>query len=380
MNQSHPFSLVDGGPFYRLVGRLHLRRQSGMVSSWWLVIALWVPLVVGGVVRAAAGFAIDPTLLDIAVHVRLLVALPALLLGERLLHRDCAAAIAMLDEGDFCDRGALVRIVARGEKLRDAGWAEAILLLLALLGGQLALWNIVGSTGYVHAFAVSTWSFPRVWYALVALPAVQFVMFRWLWRWLIWSYMLLAIARLPLHALATHPDRCAGLAPLAWPATGFGVFAFASGSVLAAAWATQLIDHTTTLQALLAPLAAFVAATLVLAIGPLLFFCRPLFRVRRATFYNYSAFAQDYVQKFHARWVASGIDVQEALGAQDIQALNDLGGAFGVIDQTRLFVFTPRVVVSLLIACVLPMVPLVASAMTIEEVLKRIVGTVLGGR
>jgi hypothetical protein len=375
------FSLVDGGPFYRLVGRLHLRRRSGMVSSWWLALALWMPLAITSVVRFAFGMAPDPTLRDIAVHVRVLVTLPALLVGERLLQRDCAAAIATLDEGEFCDRSALVRIVARGERLRDSPWAEAILFGLALIGGQLALWNISGATGFVHATAVvSTWSFARVWYALVALPVVQFVMFRWLWRWLIWSYMLAAIARLPLRALATHPDHAAGLAPLAWPMTGFGVFTFSVAAVLAGAWATQLIEHTTTLQALIAPLAAFLVAALVLALGPLLMFCRHMFDVRRATFYAYSAFAQDYVQKFNARWVESHVDVEQALGSSDIQSLADIGNAFRVVDETRMFVFTPRAVISLLIAALLPMLPLVASTMTIDVVLKRIVGTVLGGR
>jgi hypothetical protein len=271
--------------------------------------------------------------------------------------------------------------VARGERLRDAPWAEAILLALALLGGQLALWNISGATGFVHATAVvSTWSFPRVWYTLVALPVVQFVTFRWLWRWLIWSYMLTKIARLPLRALATHPDRAAGLAPLAWPVTGFGVFAFSSGAVLAGAWATQLIEHTTTLESLIAPLAAFLFTALVLALGPLLMFCRHMFEIRRATFYAYSAFAQDYVQKFDARWVAPRVDVEQALGSSDIQSLADIGNAFRVIDETRMFVFTPRAVISLLIAGLLPMLPLLSSTMTIDVLLQKIVGTVLGGR
>ena len=47
-----------------------------------------------------------------------------------------------------------------------------MLLAIAILGGQLVLWRVFGTTGLFHGGEeIGFWSFSRVWYALVALPA-----------------------------------------------------------------------------------------------------------------------------------------------------------------------------------------------------------------
>lgn len=376
----HLFSLTEGGPFIRVSRRLGLHRAGGGVRSFWLALLLWLPLAIGSIVRGAFGMAIDPTVLDVSVHLRLLVALPLMLLADRLIDAACRGAIASLYDGEFCDRGELAHIVEHGERLRDARLPEAILLAVAILGGQLVLWRIFGSTGLVHgAPAAGPWSFPRLWYALVALPAVQFVMYRFLWRWLIWVLMLVRLARQPLVANAMHPDFAAGLGPLAWPISAFSVFAFAVATVLAGAWGTQLIAHHTTQQALVPGMFAFLILVAVVALAPLLMFCGHVFRARRRALFEYGEFADAYTRRFRARWLEGSRDAANALGSQDIQALNDLGGAFQVVAKTRVLLFDPRQVIQLWLSAALPMLPLFANGMTVEQLLKRILGVVLGG-
>jgi hypothetical protein len=373
------FSLHDGGPFYRLMVRLHLLRASGRIRGVWLAFASWLPLVIGEVVRIALGMQLDPTLLDLSVHVRLLVAVPIMLFAERWVEPACASAIHSLYVGSFCDRSALDRIVARGEHLRDAWWPEALLFVLALIGGQLAFWNVSGPTGLFHGqTGVGEWSFPHVWYAMVALPLAQFVMLRWLWRWMLWSGLLVAIARLPMRPLSTHPDQAAGLACLARPMSGFSGFAFGLGSILASAWGTQMLARDASIRAMLPGLLVFVFAVLAIAIAPLLLFCGHLYRARRRALAQYGDFAMEYVRGFHAKWIEAGTGDQ-ALGSSDIQALNDLGGAYGVISSTRLFVFGLRSIAMVWSAALVPMIPLFANLLTVEQILARIVRTVLGG-
>ncbi len=377
---SPTFSLTDGGPFYRLVVRLRMLRASGMVRSWWLAAALWSPLALGELARQALGLPEDPTLHDFAVHTRLLVGLPLMFVAERLLEPACRGAIRSLYEGKLADPGHLDRIVARGERLRDAWWVELALATLAIAGGQLALWQVTGSGGMFYGGQhVGTWSFPRVWYSLVALPVVQFVMFRWLWRWMIWCFMLVRISRLPLAALATHPDHAAGLAPLAAPITGLAVFVLATSSVLAGAWGTELVAHRTTVQALVPGFLTYLAIVTAIAILPLLLFCTHLFRARRVTLLEYSEFAHQYMKRFHERWVASKHDPDEFLGTSDIQSLADIGSAFEVIETTRIVVFGPRQLVELWLFAAVPMLPLLANVLTFQQVAKRLFTTVLGG-
>ena len=68
-----------------------------------------------------------------------------------------------------------------------------------------------------------------------------------------------------------------------------------------------------------------------------------------------------------------------ALGSPDIQSLDHLMEAFQVISKTRVFVFGPRQVLAVWSAGLLPLLPLVLSTLTFEQVLRRILATVLGG-
>ncbi len=374
------FKLDGGGPFLFLIRRFHLVKPNGKIRSVRLALFAWLPIVIAAGVRLASHRPVDPALYDISQHTRILVALPAMLLAQRLLGRAVNSALRSLYLGDICEDAKLNRIVERGERLRDLWWPELVLAGLAVFGGQLVLWRVTGPTGvFSGETEAMKLSFSRVWYCTVALPLVQFVMFRWLWRWGIWGFVLAQICLLPLVILATHPDRAAGLGCLARPMSSFAVMAFALGSILAGAKGTQLLQGRTTVQQLMPSLLAFLVVVLLLAAGPLLPFCVHLYRARRRTLSQYGDFANEYVRGFHAKWLATHRSGEEALGTADLQSLNDLGGAFSVITTTRLFAFSMRSVIELSLCAALPFLPLFASLWTMQELVERLFRTLLGG-
>lgn len=370
------FSLTAGGPFHRVLGHLQLRPPR----HWWLAIFVWLPLVVPEALRFVSGSPADSMVFDLSLHVRFLIGLPLLLSAETIIEGSANSAIRSLHRGQLCDRDVLDRIVARGEWLRGWWVPEAIILGIALLGGQLVLWQVLASTGWISGgVEVATWTIPRIWYAVIALPLFQFVMFRWLWRWAIWCVMLVRISRLPLTPLATHPDFAGGLAGLARPMSGFAGFTLAMGCVLASAWGTRVLEGQVTLQALLPGLATFLLTATALATAPLLMFSGHLFRSRRVALAEYGDFARKYMLQFHEKWILPHAIDRSPLGQPDIQSMNDLGAAFQIISKSRVFVFGPRNVLAIWFAGMIPMVPLFASALTVEQILKRIIMTVVGG-
>jgi hypothetical protein len=374
------FSLTEGGPTYRLLHRLGLVKRDGGLRGLPLALLAWLPLLVGESIRSAMGRPPDPAWRDLSVHVRLLLALPTMLLAERLVDTACRSAVHSLYVGRLAEGVALDRVVEGGERLRDAGWPEAVCLLAALVGGQLALWEVTGAAGLFHgATGRRAWSFPHLWYDGFALPLFQFFMYRWLWRWAIWSVMLVRIARLPLAPIATHPDRAAGLAALARPVSAFSFFGLAIGAVLAGAFGSQLIAHRTTVRSLLPELLVLLLVLAALATAPLLLFCGHLYRVRWRELAQYGDFATGYMRAFHHKWIEPGSTPDTPLGSPDIQSLADLGSAFEVILHTQLFVFGIRHLVGLWSATLLPMVPLLASQLTVEQLLRRIASALLGG-
>jgi hypothetical protein len=365
----------SGGPFAHVLQALHL---TGVLRGVWLGLLLWLPFMLGELVRIALGRAPDPTLFDLSVHARLLVAIPMILQAEKLIESATRSGIESLYAGRFCDRTAIDVIVDRGEHLRDRWWPEAVLLAAAVGFGQVAFWtNDTGVFG--GATGAGDWELTRVWYVVVALPVAQFVIVRFVWLWGIWCYMLARIARIPLAPLATHPDLAGGLSCVARPVTGFGGFAFACSAILAAAWGTQMIAGHTTVDAQLPELLVFLVLVAAVAVAPLLLFSSHLYRIRRRGLAQYGDFAMGYMRAFHAVWIASERTAQEALGSPDIQSMNDLGGAYRVVSGTRLFVFSARALAAVWGAAILPMLPLLASTLTVEHVVRRIVGAILSG-
>ena len=375
-----PFSLTHGGPFYRLIGRLHLRKPDGRTRTLALVLLLWIPFVVAALVYAAAGRGWDRTFLDLTAHVRLLIALPLLLTAEHFLETRCELVGQMLRESSIVDRASLRAIFKRALQLRDARNVEATLAIIALLGGQAALWGIT-ATGFMslHTPHFAPASLPSYWHAGVALPVFQFLLMRWLWQWFVWCLLLARLSRLPLNANGLHPDCASGLKFLSAPVDAFAVFVACISSLAAASWLVAILAGRATLQSVGPTFLVFVVVALVIACGPLLLFSRQLYSAREREFASYTAFAHDYVCAFRARWLTGPLDdPATALGTSDLQSLADLGNGFRPVADAGIVPVSTRALLTIGIAAVLPMLPLIVASVPLPTLISHLGKALLG--
>ncbi len=344
----------------------------------------WVPLLVLGAIGRLLTGRFEPLLADASVHVRLLVAVPLFLVAELLLAHQSRKALGRLgDEGFVGDdeRARFDRLVRRSERLRRAQLPEAILLGLALFVGFATLAGWLRPTGALGGAAPASYGAARIWFGVVAEPLFVFLLARALWRWAVWVLTLLGLARLRLRLVAGHPDRRGGIGHLALPSVAFGApFLFAVGSVLCASWGAQLAADGASLRQLRAPFFAFVVLGELVVLAPLLAFTPRLFLAARAGLVEYGGLATDYVRRFRQRWLPPG-SRDELLGTQDLQALNDLGGAYReTVEKTIPTVFAPRDAIVLLLMMLLPTLPLLLSVMPVEQVLGKLARLLLGAR
>ena len=373
------FSLYAGGPFHSLFRRLHLLTSAGEPRITWVVGIAWLPLMVGSLLRIALGFRANPMVLDLSIHARFLVALPLLLVSTRLLDAQTRGVVRVLYGAELADPGEVDKVLASAVKLRDNGWVELALAVVALTLGQLGLWGVLGPTGVVHGMERHTeWTFARVWYGTLSFPLLQFLSLRWFWRWVIWTVVLVRMSRLPLAAIASHPDHAAGLSCFAWPVAGYLWYVAALSSVLSGAWASQLIDHRITVPSLGPTVATLIVVTAIVGYGPLLVFTPMLYAVKRNDLAKNMLLGYDYIRRFNVKWLPSPRD-EQLLGTPDIQSLNDLGSAFQVVLLTRLTVFDIPRMRNLVIAVVLPMLPLVATIVPLQSVIRRLASAILPG-
>jgi hypothetical protein len=374
------FSLVDGGPLYASLKRLGWTRADGRVdfvrASLMLVAIAWGPLLVAAV---SAHLMTDQSFaIEWGIHTRLLVAIPLLLCADVSLHARTRSVVAKF-AADRCAPGQtdeLDRIVAGTLKLRDAVYPEVAMLVAAVVASQLVTWH-VGGLGARRVTASHPIVAARWWYAVVALPMFQFLVFRALWRWGIWTRMLWKLSRLRLAPVATHPDLAGGLEFLSWPSIGFGYVVAALSATQAGVWADQVLRTGVNVMDLKGYAIAFVIAWLVVALGPLFLVAGHLWRCRYQGLYDYSALASDYTRLFQERWIAQR-PLDDLLGSADIQSLADLANSYNVVDKMRFWPFGLRTVITVALAAVLPMLPLALLEGSLPELLIKLAGAMLG--
>jgi hypothetical protein len=124
-------------------------------------------------------------------------------------------------------------------------------------------------------------------------------------------------------------------------------------------------------------------ATLVvaaMALGPMCVFTKRLLQARRKGLGEYGAVANRYVREFEVAWVLGKADLEgrELLGASDIESLADMANSYQVVTQMRGVPFSGRVVAEVVGAFLLPIAPLLLTAIPAEELLDKLVRGFLG--
>jgi hypothetical protein len=226
----------------------------------------------------------------------------------------------------------------------------------------------------------SRYSAVRIWYALVALPISQFVLWRSLFRWALWVRVLAGLARIRLRLLPGHADRRGGIGVLKLPSLSYGaVLLLAVGSALCGGWATQIVLYGTKIDAIRPLFIAFVLLGTIVAIAPLLLFVPMLFAARRRGRVAYGDLMSDYARQFEERWIGKSRRT-DLLGSSDFQSLADLGTTYREnVEKMQIVPFELRDCIVLFLVSQIPAIPLLLSQLPAREVLQRLLHLFMGG-
>ena len=381
------FSLVLGGPLFQLLRRARLS-GSGLELLRRRIVAIllvtWVPLLALSMAEGLAwGNAVRvPFLFDVDVHVRFLVALPVLIAAELLVHQRTRIVVEQfVSQGLVPDaiRTGFDAALANAIRLRNSITAELLLVGLVYFVGVFVLWRnyFVLDVPTWYATPVGNRNEPRLagwWYLLITLPIFQFILVRWYFRLLIWARFLWQVSRLPLAYSPLHPDRMGGIGFLSTITRAFSPVLFAQGALLAGTLANTILFEGKVLTSFYVEVVTFTAAAVLVVVGPLLVFMMPLAAAKRIGLRRYREFSRRYVDEFDEKWLRGSASRDEPLvGSADIQSLADLGNSFETISSMRVVPITRGAVVQLIVVTLLPLVPLLLTLISLEELIKRIV-------
>ena len=384
LKQGHDFSLVLGGPLYQFLRRSRLEGDHlELLKRRVLVITLvaWLPLLLLASIGSSAEIVGRLSFLhDVEVHVRFLLALPILIVAELVVHLRLRPVVRRFVERRIVSPQDLPRFDSAIEsaiRLRNSIPLECVLLLLVYTLG-LWVWNtrIALDTPTWYAMPGRRWHLTPAgfWYVFVSIPILQFILLRWYLRLCIWFRFLWQVSRIDLHLVPTHPDRCAGLAFLGKSAYAFGPILFAQGVMLAGVVASRVLYHGEQLVSFKLQAGGFVVFFLFAILGPLLMFTPQMARAKRKGLADYGLLAQRYVDSFEQKWIADNPGPSdELLGTGDIQSLADLGNSYAMVRDMRAVPFGLEDITRLAAATAAPLVPLLLTIFSPEELILRII-------
>ena len=383
VEEQHDFSLVLGGPIFQLFRRAHLEGNHLELLRRRIVIItvfVWLPLLLLSAFASPAGGAGRLSFLrDVEVHARFLIALPVLIGAELLVHLRMRPVVRRFVERRIVLPQDLPRFesaIQSAVRLRNSIPIELGLLLVVYSFGLWFWHNRVGldsSTWYANSGGRWNLKPAGFWYVFVSIPIVQFILLRWYLRLFIWFRFLWQVSRMGLHLIPTHPDRCAGLAFLGKSSYAFGPILFAQGAMLAGLVASRVLYRGESLTSFKLQIGGFIAFFVLAILGPLLMFTPKMAQARRKGLADYGLLAQRYTEGFEQKWVRNSSTSEELLGAADIQSLADLGDSYGLVRDMRSVPFGLDDVTRLAAATAAPLVPLLLTIFSPEELLMRII-------
>jgi len=387
LDEPNDFSLVLGGPVFQFFRKSHLAGDGlELVHRRLFIITLvaWLPLLLLSALGPSVGNLGRVSFLhDVEVHVRFLIALPVLIAAELIVHSRTRPVVRSFVERSLVLPQDLPRFhgaIESAIKLRNSIPLE-IGLLLFVYPVSLLLWNGRAALG------VSTWyanpggqwhlTAAGFWYVFVSIPLLRFILLRWYIRLFIWFRLLWHVSRINLNLIPSHPDRSAGLAFLGKSAYAFGPLLFAQGVMLAGLVAERVLYKGESLVSFKLQIGGFVVFFVLAILGPLLMFTPRMARAKRKGLAEYGLLAQRYVESFEQKWVRRPpASTEELLGTGDIQSLADLGNSYAMVRDMRAVPFGLEDISRLAAATVAPLLPLLLTIFSPEELLMRVLKVV----
>jgi hypothetical protein len=143
--------------------------------------------------------------------------------------------------------------------------------------------------------------------------------------------------------------------------------------VLSGSLAGEILFRGSSLDELKYHLIVFVVLAIAILHAPLLVFSGRLARCRIRALLDFGTLIGGHDRDFDEKWIrARGADRTSLLGSPDVSSLADIGTIYEHVERMRLLPFDKQALIILVSAAVLPMIPLLGTAIPLKEILSKL--------
>ena len=345
---------------------LILKRRGVVRSILWIIAITWLSLMILSL------FVRGEMTLDIATHVRFLFGLPCLILSSLFITRKINWMLAHFETASLMEKEEVSKInsiIQKNRRFFNSPWTLGLIIIMS--------YAIVLLSQTQASLLILDWRSLDTplgwWFLLVSMPFNYFVIINFILIMMNWWMMMFSIARHPLKLSGANGDGVAGLGFLSTVLDSFFLPAFTLSSMSAAGASNLIRFGPLTFEGLHSIFALYISLVTLVFVGPLLFFLRPLLKIREASIHAYGVLTSHQLADFHKRWLQES-PPQDKLTVGDFSAVTDNGSEISRVHEMKLIPIKLRDLAALFICMALPFIPVFSLEMPWSELFQLVFG------
>lgn len=343
----------------------------------------WLPLIVLTLIDGTF-YTSDitiPFIKDVTPLVRGLIVIPLLVMADNLIEPMMARVLTYLKTSG---------VVADSEKERLHNAAEILTLQMNSKPVQIFLvvllitvsWLL--QSDYVDMWkedGVTSWmltmengevdeTLAGSWFLLVTSPLVSFLLYRWIWRFMVWSVFLYRVSRMKLELYASHTDLAAGLGMIGVNHALFSILFLIMATLVSSDLAGNILHEGDKLVDVKQLVVVFIIICMVVLFIPLLFFTNKLIHVKHKALVTYGTLQNQISGDFHKHWIKD--ETKAMVDSMQPSAMADYSAVYEIVSNMRIVPITTKAIVAVAALILVPFLPLALTESSIWDILRMI--------
>ena len=316
-----------------------------------------------------------PFLSDGIALSRLFLVIPFLILAEWLL---VGTFVDFLKNTERIiaesSRENMNKIYGRMDRLNRSSIPELIMFIIVYILSWYYAGDIISESSSWYwqpedlgsdNFALTTAGY---WFLFVSIPLYQFLVVRWVWRWLVWAAYLVQLTRLRWKLHAMHGDKFAGLEYLNFMPFSFSVCAIAVGINFSSLIYADMQATAASLGSYKIPILLMVLITTGLCYLPLVILVPKLYKLREEAIYHFGLLIHYHHDSFENHWYnKSEAEAGKILGSTEPSSMCDINGSYEAIQNMRLLPLSYKLYTYSVLLMLLPFLPLITLSYSFDE-------------
>jgi len=382
------FSLVSGGLLYDLMAKIR-GNDTKKYGQWrraiFFALLTWLPLLILALIDGTMiGDKTDINFWeDITIHIRFLFVVPFLILVEKTIDESFVDFFKTTERIISRDNQKIFdRLVGTIDRMSNSYIPEIIILvsiylIIILRWNDLPIFN--SSREFLAQPNVNKLSPAGWYYFFVSFPFYLLMVFRWIWRWMIWFYSLVRISRLRFKIEALHADKMGGLGYLNLVPLAFTFLFLAPSAGLAASFGMEILYDGKSLNQYYIEILMYGLAVPIILYSPLLFFAPMMKKAMSRSIHQFGDLLTRHNNDYYEKWITGPPPKgDQLLGSVDNSSLSDINGSYGPVQGTKLVPLNYKMIFTSIILILLPFIPLIFTSFSGNEVLIKLIETLFG--